>query len=110
MNSKDFEQVVSDQIKYSLDLLLSKGNEYSTEGDKLIAFKKAAALQSITPKQALFGMASKHFVSLGDMIHDDSDYSEHRWTEKITDSINYLLLLNALVREEKEKTIPLTKG
>jgi hypothetical protein len=27
-------------------------------------------------------------------------FSEERWTEKITDTINYLLLLKAIVREE----------
>lgn len=37
---------------------------------------------------------------LSDFDSRMEDYSLDRWTEKITDSINYLLLLKALVEEE----------
>ena len=67
---------------------------------RLAHFKRAAALIDGTPKEALLGMLTKHLVSISDMCTDDRSYSLDRWTEKITDSINYLLLLKALVEEE----------
>lgn len=44
-------------------------------------------------------MMSKHTVSVYDMCESGEQYPIHLWQEKITDSINYLLLLNAMVRE-----------
>lgn len=55
-----------------------------------------------TPKQALLGMLSKHLISVSDMCVSGS-YSKQLWTEKITDSINYLLLLKAMVEEEARR-------
>lgn len=69
--------------------------------DRLAHFKKAAAIMSTTPKAALLGMLSKHIVSVSDMCTDSRDYPIEKWDEKITDSINYLLILRAIVEEEK---------
>lgn len=69
--------------------------------DRLAHFKKAAAIMSATPKAALLGMLSKHIVSVSDMCTDSRDYPIEKWDEKITDSINYLLILRAIVEEEQ---------
>jgi hypothetical protein len=45
-------------------------------------------------------MLAKHVVSVYDMSMSNKEFTEARWTEKITDSINYLLLLKAAVLEE----------
>lgn len=96
-----FNLVVNDQIAYSLSVLAEKGKEYSLGDDRLEHFKDSAAGQGVTPKQALWGMLSKHIASLNGMCRAGSD-SKKRWLEKITDSINYLLLLRALVEEDFE--------
>ena len=46
-------------------------------------------------------MMAKHTVSVYDMCNIGDNYPLELWSEKITDSINYLILLRALV-EEKE--------
>ena len=53
-----------------------------------------------TPKAALFGMFSKHLISLSDMCMNKRKHPKEVWSEKITDSINYLLILAAIVEEE----------
>lgn len=46
------------------------------------------------------GSGPKHIVSLYDMCFADSvSYEESVWDEKITDSLNYLFLLKAVVKE-----------
>jgi hypothetical protein len=79
-------------------VLITKAREYATE-DRLHNFKVAAALQGCTPAQALAGMMAKHTVSVYDMARNGREYPQALWDEKITDSINYLLLLAAVVRE-----------
>ena len=45
-------------------------------------------------------MLAKHIVSLYDMCFDnESHYDISTWNEKITDSLNYLFLLKAIVKE-----------
>ena len=99
MNVKEFNEIVSAQIKRSTDVLCVKANEYATE-DRLHNFKVAAALQGISAKQALAGMLAKHTVSVYDLCMSDKPASIEMWEEKITDHINYLLLLRAVIEEE----------
>ena len=102
MNNQRFNEVVEQQLNYCKTLLLSKGREYSPEEmtkDRLHQFKVAATVQSCNPKEALVGMMIKHTISIFDMCHEESIGLE-KWEEKITDHINYLLLLKAVVEEE----------
>ncbi len=103
-----FNKVIKEQLLTCENMLCSKGHEYSpsagdkNRADRLAHFKKAAAVVNSTPKVALLGMLSKHLVSVSDMCTDNYNYSKELWTEKITDSINYLLILKVLVEEEKD--------
>ncbi len=45
-------------------------------------------------------MLSKHLISVSDMCMGEQQYSKEQWDEKITDSINYFLILRAIVEEE----------
>jgi hypothetical protein len=96
MTANSFKDLVNAQLTYCCDILTSKAKEYATE-DRLHNFRIAAALENCSPIQALGGMMSKHTVSIYDMINSGDAYSTKLWTEKITDHINYLLLLLALV-------------
>ena len=59
----------------------------------------AAELEGVTMAQALAGMMAKHTVSIYDMCRSGEEYPLWLWEEKITDHLNYLFLLNAVVRE-----------
>ena len=91
-------------MRLCADTLQRKTKEYTGDDrDRLGAFKAAAALQHTTPERALAGMLAKHIVSLYDMCFDsDTDYDISTWNEKITDSLNYLFLLKAVIKEELE--------
>lgn len=99
MTNKQFEQVIAEQLDTCRRVLTCKAAEYATE-DRLHNFRVAAEVQGISPRRALAGMMAKHTVSVYDMCASDMTYPSDLWEEKITDSINYLLLLKALVREE----------
>lgn len=104
MDITRFNKVMQMETQHCLDVLETKGREYALGTDRLEHFKLAAEEQGCTPKQALWGMASKHFTSLNAMCKNGSG-DLPLWNEKITDSINYLLLLWALVEESPWKTI-----
>ena len=98
MTATEFERIFEEQVERSRILLVNKASEYATE-DRLHNFKVAAALEGKTPEQALAGMMAKHTVSVYDMAESGLAYPIDLWQEKITDHINYLFLLNAIVRE-----------
>jgi hypothetical protein len=95
-----FEFIFVEQMKMCRDTLIQKGKEYSSDDDKLHNFKISAKLQGITPIEALRGKMAKHTVSLYDMINSKKIFPPEVWTEKITDHMNYLILLQALLYED----------
>lgn len=96
--------VFDEQVKLCADTLQKKTKEYTgNDTDRLGAFKSAAALQHATPQRALAGMMAKHIISIYDMCFSDRKTFELAvWEEKITDSLNYLFLLKAVIKEELE--------
>lgn len=103
MTHEAFNKIVKEQLKRCESVLIGKGEEYAPDKtvDRLAHFKKAAVLIEGTSKEALLGMLSKHLVSISDMVTDGKKYPKERWLEKISDNMNYLLLLLALVEEEE---------
>lgn len=106
MNQKEFNEVIIRQTDRCKSMLVAKGAEYApraaknTAEDRVTHFKKAAVVLNTTPRAALMGMLSKHLISVSDMCMGEQQYSKEQWDEKITDSINYFLILCAIVEEE----------
>lgn len=102
MKDKQFNEIITHQIKLCEDMLVKKNEEYSSDKDRLHQFKMAAELGNTTPANALAGMMIKHTISVYDMCYgtEKESYSKAKWEEKITDHINYLLLLKAVVFED----------
>lgn len=102
MNNADFNKVVDEQLNLCKSLLCKKGEEYDSDtNDRFHSFKVAAKLQGESSMQALAGMLAKHTVSVYDLIKEGS-HDLTIWNEKITDHINYLLLLKGLIMDELE--------
>lgn len=109
MKYSQYHEIMEQQFEYCKYLSEKKNQEYTPnasatidEGDIFSQFKRAAILTGGTPKQALLGMLAKHLISLVDMCNSDEKFTMERWTEKITDTMNYLALLKGLVSEEAE--------
>lgn len=101
MNIEKFNDVLDRTLNKCVATLGVKADEYATD-DRLHNFKVAAAIQNCTPITALAGMMAKHTVSVYDLIQRQEQglvVPREMWEEKIGDSINYLLLLTALVEE-----------
>ena len=106
MNATKFEQIAAHRIAHCRKVMSDKGEEYSRNFDRLHNFRTAASIDGETPERALWGMMKKHIVSVRDMV-DDSRYgirpTQEQVDEKITDMINYSLLLEGLFVERMEE-------
>jgi hypothetical protein len=103
MDSKTFDDLVRERFNTCINLMLfTKSAEYSRGGDRLSNFKKQAAMKGETPEKALLGNWMKHLSSILDIIEDieaGQPVVLAQLQEKLTDSINYHVLLEALVTE-----------
>ena len=102
MHKELFDDIFERQIHLCEEKLLAKREEYAPDHDVLHNFKVAAELQKETPRQALAGMMAKHTVSIFDMACSNEHFTLDQWDEKLTDHINYLIILSAIIQEEDE--------
>lgn len=114
MNNEQFNEVFGHQVTHCRetfdkqiqtcqDILVTKAEEYAPDEERLHNFIAAADLRNSTMMEVCAGFMLKHTVSVYDMIEYTQKgrlYPKELWEEKITDHINYLILLRAIVEEE----------
>ena len=96
-----FDAIVQSRLEKIVSTLKSKASEYSKKGNRFHHFKVASRIKNETPEKALYGMMIKHEVSVLDMIDNPTDacITEKLVDEKIGDLVNYLILLEGLLKE-----------
>jgi hypothetical protein len=106
MTPERFNQIFVEQVDECRKTLVVKSVEYSRDGDRLWNFKEAAKVDDEIPERSLWGMYKKHLISVKDIIRDIERSgklpSVASLEEKIKDSINYHILLKALIMERME--------
>jgi hypothetical protein len=102
MTHKEFKKVLEEQIKRVYSVMDNKSVEYASDTNKLANFHQAAPLLGISVPQTIASFMAKHTVSIYDMVRSGKPYSMETWDEKITDHINYLILLRAAISENTE--------
>lgn len=101
MNDQEFSDLLETRLEKTRHTLAKKAAEYA-RGDRLSNFKRAAAAIGHTPEQVLLGMWFKHVISIIDLVNDSAQgvpVPSTMWDEKIGDAVNYLILLEGLVKE-----------
>lgn len=105
MTDAEFNKIVEARIEKIRKVLGKKAKEYA-RGDRLHNFKRTAAMLQCTPERALIGFLAKHIVSILDLV-DDIEQGKPvdlaAWDEKLGDSVNYHVLLDALIIERAGK-------
>jgi len=100
MKTKEFDKILTNRLAQIKQILGSKAEEYAQDNDRLHNFKVAATMNQTTPAIALWGMATKHLVSVTDLINGKLSPSNEMIDEKVGDMINYLILLEAVLKEQ----------
>lgn len=105
MDYETFDLVVDHILGVVEGNLKHKGAEYAPEAEasRFHNFEVAAAFNGISTEEALWGMLTKHLVSLSDMVKQrTSTNSPEKWDEKIGDALTYLVLLKGMVTNTRE--------
>lgn len=99
---QDFNELVQERCNAIKKTLANKAFEYATSKARFHNFEVAARKRNTTPEEALMGMKVKHDVSVDDLVewakNSPEKLNDHIIDEKIGDSINYLVLLEGLLK------------
>ena len=112
MKHKEFKKVLTRRLYLTKYILDKKNKEYASNDDKLHNFNRAGNMLNVSPEQALIGMWTKHIVSLLDIVDNINNYGDEELIkicngegltkemleEKIGDAINYLVILEAMIK------------
>ena len=101
MNTTTFNRILEERLEQVGSVLGRKAAEYSQNDDRLHNFRLAATVNSQTLPEALWGMSTKHLVSIIDMVNTVKPPTKPMADEKIGDMINYLILLEAVWEEQR---------
>ena len=100
-----FNDCIDNRLNECKELLTVKSVEYRRNNDPYHNFNKVSKMRNKTPEEALSGMWAKHLCSILDIIDDIELHnkipSKELLSEKISDNINYLLILEALIEERR---------
>jgi hypothetical protein len=95
----DFDKLLHRRLELTRGVLGMKAGEYAPPTDRLHNFRTAAILSHQTPAEALRGMLVKHWVSVMDIVARGPKCPDEVIDEKVGDAINYLVLLEAVLKE-----------
>ena len=96
--NKQFKKVLKERLKKIEETLSKKEKEYALKDRRYHNFDIAARMNGLTAEAALWGMVSKQIVSVMDMIYDPKTITEELVNEKIGDVINYMILLEGIMK------------
>ena len=103
MNNNQFTEVVLGLLDECKELLVKKGEDYSTDADRLDSFKSAEQFTSLTQWQCWEALFFKHVQSLRSYMKSGRKPLNEDIHHRIRDAINYLILLEAMLVEEQDE-------
>lgn len=109
MTQEEYEVFVKKQVDHCVSVLFERNAMYNNpeqEVDRMRNFRSTAYLLHTDPITAAGSMASKHIARLYDLIADGNEYAEEVWRKAITDCINYLLIISALIQSGERNLTP----
>lgn len=101
VQGSNFDRVVEERLAKIKHLMLIKSKEYVRDDNPFHNFDRGAEYTGETPEDYLYGLMTKHLVSIKDMVDDlyeGKEPSVIHVEEKIGDGINYLMLLEGLFK------------
>ncbi len=107
MNFEEFDVLVNARLNKCQNTLCVKAKEYATDDNRLHNFEEAGRMQGTTSSAACLSFGMKHIISVIDIVkaigNNNAIVTKSVIDEKIGDTINYLLLLEACITQEMKE-------
>jgi len=101
-NKVFYEEVMAPIFESCLQLARAKGADYTKgSADALANFKEEGKNIDLDPKKVCHVYMNKHYQAITNFIRTNGQAESEPIAERIKDMINYLVLLQGLIVEEK---------
>lgn len=103
MDHNIFNKLVFDRCEKTKEVLMEKAKEYARGPDRMRNFNRAQELTGRGREKCIWDMAIKHYISFLDILDEVEEGSlpdEQFLDEKIGDLVNYLILVEASIKEK----------
>ena len=90
-------------FKNCLDVMLKKNHDYSKGDSALRNFELVQHLQVATPSQGVLVRLSDKFMRICNLYNTPGQVLDESVDDTISDMINYLVILKATLKQEREK-------
>ena len=104
MNYEELFAMAKMDLDRCLATLERKSHDYANDGDVLKNFKESSKIASITPVQSILVLVGTKISRLTELVTTEKISKNESVEDTILDLINYLLLLKAMIEEQREKT------
>ena len=99
-----FQSFISRRLKRCIETLTMKRKEYTDEVNPFINFECGAKTIDEVPDRIMFYYMLKHFESFKDIVLNQKKVSRETWDEKVSDLMNYILIIDAYYQIYKYET------
>lgn len=99
-----FNDCIDNRLNECKELLTVKSVEYRRNGNPYHNFNVGAKFTGESSEKVLYGFLLKHLISLQDIVNDVNENklpSKEIIAAKVSDIINYMLILEALIEERR---------
>lgn len=106
MNEQQFQDIMNSMERTERSIMGVKGLEYTQgdlETDRLANFYRIAKEIDQDPKIVCYIYLKKHLDSIACYMKNNKEFSEEKIEGRISDARNYLVLLNAIIQEQKKQ-------
>lgn len=110
MKREEFDEIVKGRLTIVQDILIKGGAEYASDSNRLSNFENLASrlirvTNGITPEDVCLIFMQKHIDGIYTYINTKQEQRDSIFG-RITDAINYLLILECILRADSGKVIP----
>jgi len=105
MTEEQFLEIYKRMKNNEESIMCTKGMEYTVgdlKTDRLANFYRIAKELDQDPKLVCYIYLKKHLDSIACYVKNGKEYTEEKIEGRINDARNYLILLNAIIQEQKK--------
>jgi len=106
MKESEFLEIYKRMVTNEEKIMYSKGMEYTQSDlktDRLANFYRIANELNTDPKMVCYIYMKKHLDSIACYVKTGKEYCDEGIEGRINDARNYLVLLNAIIQEQKKE-------
>lgn len=110
MNYETLKKTFDNFIKIQEEILFRKGNDYSSDSDRLSNFKAAGEIIQLSPELQCLSLVATKVARLGNLLKNQKTVLNESVEDSLLDLANYTFLIYCIIKENTTEKATTTVG